>query len=56
MDDVAAIDVGIGHNHYPLVAQAFHTELFFDADAQGFDKIENFLVGQHLIQPGPFYV
>ena len=55
--DVGAVDVGVGHDHDAVVANAFRLVfLFADPGAEGGDEGDQFLAGEHLLEAGLFDV
>ena len=54
--DMAAVHVGIGHDHDAPIAQTGEVEIFTDADPQCGDKRFDLVVAQDLIQAGAFGV
>src|SRR6185312_15394107 len=50
--DVAAVDVGVGHDDDLAVAALVHVEVVTDAAAQRADDRADFLVAQHLDEVG----
>ena len=54
--DVAAVDVGVGHDDDFAVAAFFQIEFLADAAAQGADDGADFLVAEHFDEVGFFHV
>ena len=48
-----AIDISIGHDDDPIIAQPFNIKLVADADPHPLDQGDDLGITQHPIQPGP---
>src|SRR3989338_109684 len=53
---MGAVDVGIGGDNHPMVAQACDIKRFANAGAERNNERLNFIVGEHFVQPGPLNV
>src|SRR5438067_692729 len=48
--DVAAVDVGVGHGHDPVIAHLFDVEVVADSRTHGGDQVANLVRREHLVE------